>query len=330
MEEKMKKTGFIIVLLLLGFTLFAEDAKVLPARVGRVYLAPAYSFATGAFDDEGNHKKFSDGSFRLINLGFAMEYGVLNWITAALQWAPGWTPWSNISAATGANNTNMNGFADIFAGAKIQLIGQQAPFKKENIRLALAPGVIIPLPGPDFGKELGNAMGGRKATLASMDNHTFGIGARTYFDLVFNKNFFVNLYNETIFYPLKKDIKKVVPITGISGEVNFKFRTAFEVEPVYSTAIGDGINFGAGLPLTYKYSPAPGYSSVPFSYTNSLNSKPQHSLAVTPNVSVFFSNFPLPMEFKFQYGIPLWGRNTVARQTATLQVRMYLALPGGK
>ena len=361
----MKKLLILgLAILILGPALFADDAMVMPGKVGRFYVAPTYSFAMGGYDSDGTYEAFDDGSIKVFNLGFALEYGIVNWITAAIQWAPGWTAWSDIKAATGIKNTNINGFADIFAGAKFQIVGAKAPIKAEAVRFALAPGVKIPLPGPDFEKELQKALAGEKATLNSMDNHVFAAGGRAFFDFVINKNFFINLYNETIFYPFAQDLNKDGPmfygikagmaqnpdiqaalgagtplIMDIKGEVDYKYVTTFELEGVFSYPISKGIDFTAGLPLTYSFSPASEYS---FDYpaaiaaagpmltpvlNDMLAAEASHILKVTPNIGFFFKTLPLPMEAKFQYGIPVWGKSTTASHNATFQLRAYFMLP---
>ena len=346
-----------LALLLLSSALFADDAKVMPSKVGRLYVAPTYSFADGTYDNDGNKKDFTNGSVKLFNLGFALEYGVIDWITAAIQWVPGWTPWSDLKGATDMDNTNINGVADLFAGAKIQLAGEQAPVKTSAFRFSVAPGVIIPLPGPDFEEEIKNQLSGKDATLASMDKHVFAAGARVYFDYIFNKNFFVNLYNETIFYPLEGDLNKDGPtfyatkaglaaaqsnplIMDIDGKVNYKYKLTFELEPVVTVPILSGVTFTAGLPVNYKFTPAREYS---YTYPDTLasaasalepifaaniKSEPSHILAINPNVALFLTKLPLPLEFKFQYGYPLWGQNANASHNITLQIKAYFASPG--
>ena len=380
---------FGLALLLLGSGLFADDAKVMPMMVGRVYAVPTFSYAPGSFDSDGKYHSFDDGSVRLFNLGFALEYGIINWITAAVQWTPGWTPWSNLEGATGSDKTNVNGVADLFVGAKLQILGEKAPVQTDTFRFAIAPGVIIPLPGPDFEDELKNMAKGDDATLSSMDNHVFGAGARVYFDYIINEHFFINLYNETIIYPVKKDLDKAGPnlmmakagfgsqlsafagmgfdpllgqiagdLNNVSGEVNYKYRLTFEIEPQYSTNLGKGLIFSAGLPINYRFSPAYDYSlsgtgglltdlttlktylggtgyedMIPTNDSEllamaQLKGDAQHSLGINPNVSLFLTSTPLPLEFKFQYGIPVYGQNSMARHNFTLQVKVYFALPG--
>ncbi|GHV86111.1 hypothetical protein AGMMS50230_17190 [Spirochaetia bacterium] len=350
----MKKlTAVTVLLLVLGAAVFAEDAKVMPMMVGRVYAAPTYAFALGAYDKDGTYKKFPSGSVKVFNLGFAVEYGVIDWITAAVQWAPGWTVWSDLEAVSGRKDSNTNGVADLFVGAKIQLVGEKAPVKTPMFRLSIAPGVIIPLPGPDFAKETTKAPS-EKATLQSMDNHAFAAGARVYFDWIINKSFFINLYNETLFYPIAQDLAKAgpdlaimkirTPFTNATGEVKYKYKLTFELEPVYTMAIADGISFSAGLPVNFKYVPAYDYSissgtgsalmdaaALTTFKTNFARLDPALTLSVKPNVSVFFTKTPLPLEFKLQYGLPVWGKNVGAAQhQVTLQIKAYFAIPKSK
>jgi hypothetical protein len=157
----MKKLTALGILGILCGTLlvFAEDAKVMPARMGRFYLAPSFSFANKEWDSEGEKQDLTDGNgaIKMFNLGFAVEYGIIDWITGAIQWAPGWNVWSDVDQSfgpqVGDKDVNLKGFGDIFVGAKIQIIGADAPVKNTSLRFALGPGVKIPLPGPDFEEE---------------------------------------------------------------------------------------------------------------------------------------------------------------------------------
>ena len=266
---------------------------------------------------------------------------------------------------------NTNGVADLFAGFKIQIMGAKAPVQNDMFRFAVAPGVVIPLPGPDF-EEGAKKLGSDDAiTFSSMDKHVFATGGRVYFDWIINDNFFINIYNETMLFPLKQDLNKDGPnfyltkgglandagiqgalgltagkIMDISGEVNYKYRLTFELEPVFTYPIASGMSFSAGLPINYRYTPAYEYSfdypealtshaMYPFvkdiieeTLLSKLNTEPQHSLTLNPNVGLFLTKTPLPLEFKFSYNIPLYGQNTMAKHTMVFQIRAYFALPG--
>jgi len=276
-----------LALLVLGTALFADDAKVMPARVGRIYFAPTFGFANGAFDKDGDYEEFDtdNGSMKFFNMGFALEYGIIEWITAALQWAPGWNAWSKIEMGAPVD-TNLNGVADLFLGAKLQIIGGQAPVQNDLVRLALAPGVKIPLPGPDYEEEAINMGKGDPVTVANIDKHVLGIGGRFYFDYVISDSFFINLYSEFIGYPVKGDLEKngftgymaagmaeyglQASTAAMSGglytagsikaideiKTNYGYDLTFELEPVFSTSLAQTTTLTAGLPFNFKLNPA--------------------------------------------------------------------------
>lgn len=385
----MKKLAAVtLILLALGSFVFADDAKVMPKMVGRVYIAPTLSVAPGYYNADGEYKSFDDGSVKAFNLGFALEYGVIDWITAAIQWAPGVTVWSDLSPAMAAqldqialmnggkkSEVNTNGVADLFAGAKIQILGENAPVKTSMFRAAIAPGLIIPMPGPDFADQAGNLLKGDKATVSNMDKHVWTTGARLYFDWVINEYFFINLYNESLFHLSKRDMDEDGPnlaltkkglamhpqlgqaisavpqlasaVNGVSGEVNYKYKLTFELEPVFSMPLAEGISFTAGLPVNFVYNPAPEYSlsgldafdnfaayggdQIKEQFTNLEKGDDAYLLSLRPNVSVFLTRLPLPLEFKLSYQAPLAGKNrSAAQHNITLQIKVYFALPGRK
>jgi hypothetical protein len=149
----MKKiaTLGIIAILSVGSIAFADDALVMPAHVGRVYMTNTYAFANGSYDKDGKYTDFGsgNGAYKAYNMGFALEYGVTDWITGAVQWAPGWNVWSDMDISLSPLSTskiNINGVYDIFVGAKLQIVGEKAPVQNSLFRFAVAPGVKIPLP----------------------------------------------------------------------------------------------------------------------------------------------------------------------------------------
>ena len=411
----MKKIMFFgLTLLALGSALFADDAKVMPKFVGRFYLVPTFSFANGEYDNDGKYQSFG-GTAKVFNLGAALEFGITDWITGAVQWTPGWTAYSDISPAAPAGveslmpsiteallhtampgtdkpfkgDLTVNGVADLFVGAKIQIVGEKAPVQTNMFRFSVAPGLTIPLPGPDFSDEASNALKGDNAVFASMDKHVMGLGGRVYFDYIINEHFFINLYNETLVYPIKQKLDKDGPnlallketvlttaqdvgdagliehgaVSGeqargaakaltdkLDGDVNYKYRLTFELEPQFSTPFGGGaFSFSAGLPLHYVYNPAPDYTvdgvdnllgglsllmgGVPLPITKSdllkqaqLTGEDSHILSINPNVSLFMYKTLLPLEFKLQYNLPLWGQNAQATNSVVFQVKAYFQI----
>jgi len=358
----MKKLLLVcLALMFISSVLFADDAKVMPARVGRLYIAPIIGSASAKYDHDGNKDPNFD-KISFFNLGFALEYGVIDWITAAVQWTPGVTLSSDILGGTGAlkpvleglgTKVNMNDSADLFVGGKFQIIGKKAPVTSQGFRLAIAAGVLIPLTsGPDYSEELAPvfaAMAGAgtppsSVTLNSMDNHSFGAGWRAYFDILLGEKFFINFYNETIFYLQKKDLFKYnvghaaadasTPggLSELAGTINYQYKTTFEFEPVFETTFGPSIGFCAGLPVNfvstpkyiYEYDSAIGQAIAGMAGIQDGFS--HQSLKITPGVQVFFYKTPLPIELKAQYAIPLYVRNGTALNNLIFQLRIYFMI----
>ena len=335
----MKKLiALSLLLAALGSMAFADTAEVLPAMVGRVYLIPSFTHMPGGWDHKGNYSR--GNTIDVFNLGLAVEFGILDWLSAAIQWAPGWTPWSDVGGGT----VNTNGLADMFVGAKALILGEKAPVENDMFRFAVSLGILVPLPGPDFTKELTNAVAGKDATLASMDKHVFAFGGRLDFDWLITENFTLNLHNETRIYPIKQDFKHAGPelagatTTFGNGKVNYKYQLSFELEPAYSMPLADGVYFSAGLPITYTLNPAPTYSDytepAPGAWAAGFEAgypglfKSGYKLAVNPGIGIFVTTTPLPLEFKINYSLPVTGSNTKAAHTLSLQFRAYFALPG--
>ncbi|MDR0401138.1 MAG: hypothetical protein LBH51_09390 [Treponema sp.] len=215
----MKKTiSIALALLALGVAhLFADSATLLPANVFRFRVVPAFNFANGAYDDDGKYHSYDEGegASKAFSLGLSLEYGILDWLSLAAQWTPGWVAWSDVDvdfSALGSDSTvNANGVSDLFAGIAVQIVGQNAPVKTELFRATVAPGVIIPFPGPDALDEYEKLQKGEKVTAANPGNHVFGMGARAYFDFipgVLDKHLVFNLYSEFLTYPQKGKVRK--------------------------------------------------------------------------------------------------------------------------
>jgi len=329
---------FGVVFLLLGSALFAEHARVMPARVGRFYVVPTFISFDQRFTEGGSRTAVGETTpyvppTRMFNMGFALEYGINSWITGAVQWTPGINLWSDVDrvAAPMAVNPSgsgvVSGMGDIFLGAKVQIIGPQAPVASDTFRLAFGPGLKIPLSSPDFTDELARGT----PNVARLDNHVLGLGLRSYFDVVVNEFFYINFYNEFIFYPTRGSFgdlglgQAAMVAAGVPNvNVNFGYDLTFEIEPTFTHRFtASNIALEIGLPFTYYFSP--GYT-VSGNHLLHTDEGSVHRFSVGPNVSVFFLDWALPMEFLLGYQIPVMGRNTPVRHVASLQIRAYFRL----
>lgn len=324
----MKKiaTLGIIALFCAGSIAFADDALVMPARVGRVYMTNSYAFANSGYDEDGDYNEIEsgDGAFKAYNIGFAVEYGINEWITGAVQWAPGWNVWSDVDssfAPISDSEANINGLYDIFVGAKLQIVGEQAPVQNSMFRVAVAPGVKIPLPATDMSDQVTNMFNGDPVTVANLDRHLFALGGRAYFDYIINEMFFANLYSEFIYYPVEGDSKYYSPETSTSTEkIDYGYKLTIEAEPHFETMINQGLRFSAGLPITYITTPNFKVDGT------EVNDSGTAILNLGPNASVFFLNTIVPIELKLGYSFPVYGKNNAATNSLTLQAKVYFKL----
>lgn len=331
----MKKILLVMLMLVLAVAIFADDAKVLPKGVIRAYVIPSYIFGSQEFDEDGKKIDVSNGDFKVFNLGAAVEYGVNDWITAALQWAPGTILYSDFS---GNDQLSTDGAYELFVGAKLQFVGEKGLSQSDVIRFAVAPGIMVPMAfSYDAEEEAANLAatvvysmsGGGAGSLEDYNvapaKGAFGLGARIYADYIVNKMFFINLYAEYIKF-LEKDaaddfyaeVDRIINLK-FHDTVNYGYSLTTEVEFNFTKPISEGLSMSAGLPFRYEYSPEPVYDDED---PDSANAK--YILAVNPNASLFVTSLPLPLEFKASYSYPLIGQNEKAKNVLSFQLRAYM------
>jgi hypothetical protein len=333
----MKKILIGALLLVLAGAVFADDALVLPKGVLRVYLTGAYAFFNQAFDVDGEKADPAGyDALSAINLGGAIEFGVIDWISAAVQWAPGWNVWSatenGVIVFPGLDYANLtaNGPYNVFAGAKVQIVGPDAPVESERFRFAAATGVKIPVNtgDPDYWSDQFTAgTGGDEWAGVYPDKPLWGLGARGYFDVVLNDMFYVNLYSEFIYYvgTVKREALGVSDWAAVNllfqpnSDVSVGYDLTVEAEPHFQTTFGNGIRLGVGVPVTFSLSPELKYDGTAQADTD------YYLLSISPNVSLFLTKFVLPLEFKLGYTLPLMGKNANAMNTVVLQIKAYYA-----
>ncbi|MCF7948889.1 MAG: hypothetical protein K9M94_09925, partial [Spirochaetia bacterium] len=330
-ERVMKKLLLVLIMLALVLPAFADDAKVLPKGVLRTYIVPVYSFATGQYNEDGDLKDFTElgqptDKLTAFNLGGAIEYGVNEWISAAVQWTPGYTFGATfksdgtIAGDFVEESYTVQGPAEVFIGAKMQIVGEQAPVQNDMFRAAFAPGVMLPTAfGYDPEEEAAKTLGtGDEINLGASKNAT-GLGARFYADYIINKMFFLNLYSQfKYFFPVDTAKTDLAHYNPAADEVDYGYELTVEAEPHFNTMVADGVELSVGVPFTYVTTPDVKYddTEAPDSATNSLY--------VKPSVSTFLMKLPLPMEFKVGYEYPIMGTNIQARNNVVFQIKTYM------
>jgi len=320
----MKRLLVLTLALAVAAVAFADEALVLPQGVLRVRVTGAYTMATQAFDADGEKVDITVAPFpgvvdtvNTFNIGASVEYGIVKGVNIAVQWLPGYILYSKLDS-TALDKASLNGAFDIFAGAKVQILGDQGLVKKlenETMRFAAAAGAIIPVPGADWEEETTNLSGGKDFLLRDADRHAWGIGGRAYFDYVVNEMFFVNLYSEYIKF-LKVDAGKLGAPTP-EQEYDYGYRLTLEAEPRFERNIATDIQLKVGLPVTYKTNPEVEVGGTAVTDTDS------YTLDIRPYAALFVRKRPLPLELEVGYRYPLAGKNGAANSAITFQLKAY-------
>ncbi|TVQ38551.1 MAG: hypothetical protein EA384_08950 [Spirochaetaceae bacterium] len=340
---------FVVLLALLATPLYADGdgAKVLPAGVLRTTLAPMYAFYGDTFKRDFGFGREMNDQVRFFNLGIALEYGVTDWITAAVQWAPGWTIWSYVDTAFQFDeDPKLHRFFDMFAGAKVQIIGENAPVLRSDMRLAFAPGIKFPLGYPDWDGQYGAGLWDVSEDpfiLYSPDTNQLGLGVRLYYDYIFNASWWVNLFGEGVLYVMDGYAPNLLAHNdagkdGVEDEFDRRWDVELEIEPHFETPLRPDLRFGASLPVKIAYAPEitlegdklskweGDVAGRAFDYPGIKGpvTGPFATLSVGPTVRLIAApQGRSPLEFVLKYTAPVAGLNAPTSHTISLQVRNY-------
>ncbi|HOX12127.1 MAG TPA: hypothetical protein P5313_11150 [Spirochaetia bacterium] len=315
----MKK--FLVLLLVLAALApaFADDAKVLPKGVFRL----SFVFARNAYDEryDANGDISSTGEVSALAIGTALEFGVTDQVTAAVQWTPAYAFNTSIESVAplpfDPTLANADGLADLFVGAKFLIMGAQGFVPNDTFRIAFAPGVLIPLDNPDWAAEVAAAIGGNEYKVTSPSTQAIGLGFRTYFDWVLSKMFYINLYNQTIFYlPVTKS--QFNPLDTTEHEYAYGYKLTFEAEPHFDYSFSDKVSVSVGVPVTFTMGPQLEIDGAP-----SATNPEYYILSASPSASVFVMAF-MPFELKAGYTLPILGKNANAASTLVFQLKTFL------
>ncbi len=333
----MKKILISVLLASLTFAAFADDAKVLPSGVMRLTLANLILTADQAYDDDGEAQDSTEYFFD--NFGAAVEFGITDKISAAVQWVPGVMladDYTNDALAALNDQLIFTGISDFFVGAKIQVL------KTDDMRFAFAPGVIIPADSLDGLEEGRNALAGDDFRLASQsETESLGFGGRFYFDYQINKDFYVNLYNQTKYYlpneryddgagatyagtvsyyvntlgqPLNVAVAAAEAAT-VKHEYEYPIYLDFELEPHYDLTLSKTGSMGFGLPVKYSMKGETTVEGVG-------QDDDSYSFSINPGLSFFYTG-GIPFEVAANYDIPLMGKNADKRSMFTFKLKLF-------
>ncbi|HTH14603.1 MAG TPA: hypothetical protein VMB23_09410, partial [Spirochaetia bacterium] len=277
-----------------------------------------------------------------------------NPVTVGIQWAPGYYASSNFtSVPAGLTNTKMvlKGPDDVQIGAKFELVGPQGFVANDGLRIALTPGVSVPLATYDPKAQFDNFAAGNEYQAQSSSTHgNYGYGLKADADWMPSPAFYLNVHGQLLQYLPKEEIEfetyaaNYLTFLGAwksngyaaaakAGSQTYadsqypltKTKTTYgqeytlEVEPHFTLDLGGGNNVGASAAFNYAYNTA---------VTTTYNSKdttadPVSLLMVKPTVSCLVMLGPLPIETLVEYDYPLLGKNDSATATLSAQVRLF-------
>ena len=293
----MKKILISVLLVSLAFAAFADDAKVLPEGVLRATFANVAVFGDEYFDADG--KKEDGAEVFFDKFAAALEFGVTDTVSAAIQWTPAFNIAGEID---GVDDVSYAGLADLFIGAKVQV------YNDETMRFCFAPGIAVPLDKYDLEDELDKSADGDDPRLMSQSTtESIGLGFRLYFDYQVTDEFYVNFYNQTRYYFSNERYASIADYVGGSADlykadIDYPIYLDFELEPHYDLTLSKTGSMGFGLPVDLSMNGKMKQDG------DEVDDSDSYELSVNPGISFFYTG-GIPFEVAANYSIPLMGKN---------------------
>jgi hypothetical protein len=323
----MKKAIACLAFMIIISPVFANDARVVPAGVLRITVAPTYAFAdkqqylSQNEDLDVLHDGASRQKLTFLNLGLAVELGATDWLTLEVQWIPGWTLLSSLEFSPNIfapSHVNIDGFDDLFAGIKVQLVGDKGLIRNAGARLALEPGVIVPLPDENWDDQAARQAAGQDFTILSLAKHAYGYGARLSFDYYLTSFFFFNLFGEYIHYSPMSNAQMAPSMPR--STINWGNRITFELEPRLEFRLFDAVRISAGMPIAFKT-----YDALTLNGAIQIGTLSQ-LLIIEPNVAVRLEKASIPLELKFSYSLPIDAADLPLINSLKLEIKSDMVL----
>ncbi|MDC7220107.1 MAG: hypothetical protein PQJ59_09215 [Spirochaetales bacterium] len=341
-----RKIFITLFLMTVAVAVFADDAMVLPEGVMRLTFANTYAMADEAYNSDGDAEDSAEYSFYY--LGGALEFGITEKVTAAVQWTPGVSLYEDYNDEDTLGSLNdqveFSGLADLFVGAKVQVV------ENDNIRFAFAPGIAVPLDSLDGEEAAEDAMNGDDFKLVTASTtEGYGIGGRFYLDYIVTEDFYINFYNQTkyyfsneryadgagatyagtyagtfdyYYYDLGQTLadslaaaEAAAEATLVEHEYDYPIYFDFELDFNYDLHLTPKTKFGFGLPVKY--------SVAGETKEDGVNQEDDYySVAIDPSVS-FFTAESIPFEVAVDYYLTLAGKNVDKRSYVGLQLKLF-------
>lgn len=323
----MKKVVALLFALAIALPAFGYDARVLSPGTLRITVAPAYAFADkqyylGAYEDlDILHTGASRQTLSYVNVGIALEFGLLNWMTADAQWIPGWTLYSGMDFTPdlfAPSKVNINGVDDLLVGLKLQLVGEKGILPSGSLRLLLEPSAIFGMPDVDWDAQQAQRAAGQDFTIMSLAKHASGYGVKVLFDFYLVDFLFFTLWIDYRSYLPRENAQLSPGMTR--SKIEWRPDIAFGIEPHIEFNVGDGIRLAFGAPL--------GLTSYGALYLDGVIVTGTLStlVLVTPHVGVAFTGIALPLEVDLKVPITLYAADLPVFNSAVLEIKTSIPL----
>jgi hypothetical protein len=331
--------GYFLISVFFRIPEMADDALVLPRHAWRFYLIPIWTTVHANFDANGERQPIPVGAGRIesFNLGYAIEYGINNWLTTGFQWSPGTTLSSAFDFPPGdpqrRDKARLNDAFDAKIGFKLQMIGAPSKdpkratglFQSDTLRLAVAFGVKLPLIAIDWDREATDFLHGNSYLAQAADRHLAAPIVSLHVDYVFLKDrqseFFVNFYSQYVPYLSTgryrmTSLARYLNLALADSQIDYGYDLLVEIDPrLEKWIVPRALRIGCYLPVRYKTAPA-----------TRLDGVEQHDISygvtVFPTLDLFWMLPRFPIEIKIGYQYNFAGKNSPQAHTLAIILRV--------
>ncbi len=317
----MKRLRLVLLsILVLGSTLWAESAEVLPKGVYSLTFDSAFQYSNKVFDNDG--EKIDSDEQKMTTIGGNIYMGITDQITGIIWWSPGYTLSGENASLPEASLT---GAGELSLSAMVQVVGEQGWISSEKFRQAFCPGVIIPTAyNYDARTEANKVISGDDYQALPYYN-AFGLSMESYTDFIISEKTHLNLYGYfTRYFPISGEDDLFSQVTELMGggavpdKIDYGYYLLGNINYNYTTSIGEGIDLRLTLPLGFSMTPDTKVDGTPVDDTGTM------FLSVRPTIAVDLWILPLPLSVTVLYDQPLWGANIEAVSNAQVSLTTYL------
>jgi hypothetical protein len=275
------------MVIILTAAVYAEDATAVPAKTLRFGADTTVGFVREGWDGDGKKTEMPDAV--IVSTKLKAAYGFSGWFSAVFDWSPGVTDadLTGIDIGDDGNGPEeiYEGLGDFRLKGPFQIIGDNALLSSRRFRMRVAPGVVIPFPGIDDKDALGN--------------HAWGAGGDVSFDALITDDFFVNMYSEVYFFPVRNE-----------SETNNKWEFSLEAGPRYTVTVGTA-RLAFALPVHWAFADRNDKNVL-------IDGISAHLLTLRPSVALQLTR-PFKVNIEIEYTCPLYGKNNYAVHGITIK-----------